>query len=58
MANVKIKDADNTDKYMSASGAGSDVDPFVVTHNVGDPTPLSGGTIRHRVRFTIEEQTA
>jgi hypothetical protein len=29
MANIKVKDADASDKYKKASGAGSDVDPFI-----------------------------
>jgi hypothetical protein len=32
MANVKVKDADGTTKYMSASGAGSDGDAFIPVH--------------------------
>jgi hypothetical protein len=32
MANVKVKDADASDKYLKATGAGSDLDPHVVEH--------------------------
>ena len=38
MANLKVKDADATDKYLAATGAGSDVDPHVVAHEVIQPT--------------------
>lgn len=34
MANVKVKDHDAAEKYLKATGAGSDVDPFVVEHEV------------------------
>ena len=34
MANIKVKDADAANKYLAASGAGSDVDPHVAQHEV------------------------
>jgi hypothetical protein len=34
MANLKVKDADAADKYLAASGAGTDIDPHVVLHAV------------------------
>ena len=39
MANLKVKDADASDKYLSATGAGSDVDPHIVGHEVTQDTP-------------------
>ena len=34
MANLKVKDADAADKYLAASGAGTDLDPHIVQHAV------------------------
>jgi len=34
MANLVVKDATATNKYLSATGAGSDVDPHVIAHEV------------------------
>ena len=39
MANIKVKDADAADKYLAASGAGTDVDPHVAQHEVTQATP-------------------
>lgn len=48
MANLSIKDGGNADKYLKASGAGSDVDPFVPVHAIAatnyTPTSRNGTT--------------
>ena len=38
MANLKVKDADASDKYLAATGAGSDLDPHIVAHEVTQDT--------------------
>lgn len=42
MANIPVLDGGGDGKFLSASGAGSDVDPFVPIHTVG--TALPAGT--------------
>lgn len=39
MANIKAKNADGTDIYLSASGAGSDVDPNIPAHSLSGDLP-------------------
>jgi len=41
MANLLVRDGAEAAKYMKASGAGTDVDPFVVHHDFAASTPNS-----------------
>lgn len=43
MANIKVKNADAEDKYKKASGAGSDVDPYIEEVDVRYKPNVSGG---------------
>lgn len=38
MANIKVKDADASNKYLAASGAGTDIDPHIAEHEVTQAT--------------------
>lgn len=41
MSNMNVKDGAGVDKYIKASGAGSDVDPFVVKQRMESDGPVS-----------------
>ena len=45
MANIKIKDGDGAEKYVKASGAGSDGDPFITKQSISSGAiTLAAGT--------------
>lgn len=61
MANVNVKDAASASKYLAATGAGSDVDPYVPGHSLA--TLIAGEDIANDVqkveqRFTYKYITA
>ena len=41
MADVKIKDGDGTEKYIKASGAGSDGDPFITQQSIASGASIT-----------------
>lgn len=44
MANVEIRDGDGNEKYLKASGAGTDGDPFIPEHALAAGSELIGKT--------------
>lgn len=45
MANIQVKDGAGSTKYLSASGAGSDGDPFIPAHSVNGTVAVSNSNL-------------
>lgn len=55
MANIAVRDANGTIVYMQATGSGTDVDPFVVTHAMTvDSLPLPAGAATSAAQATAQ----
>ena len=65
MANIKVKDGDATDKYLSASGAGTDGDPYIPDKSANlfiagseaartNPVPISPGVTGHEMALVLD----
>lgn len=55
MSNVIVKDANGSDKYLKATGAGTDLDPFVVEQAVMLDTSNAAGDAFGRLRVSNPE---